>query len=420
MTRSITSRFLLTWLIYWILFLIQPVQSIYCEILNAWLLQASFVVAFIMNFKIAKKTIFTKHNNKTYKINLSHSRNIILIGYILSIIGLTSNFYDKFCIQQIDYSMGIASAREQWRILGEERSGEASSIFSAIGYLFGSSYFISLSLLFSRNINFSDKYRFFGLLAGGTLLLANSLTTGGRSGILLAISMISYSYFTNAPQNKYIFKNKKYKSGIYFILTSLIFYIFYVFISRASSNEIDVKDYSINFLDDLGLSPYTWFSIFVNNYDQLGITPLLNLIISYLTHSISTTAAILDHENRSEIIIFNYFFSLLSKIGVLSETNNDWFLAGRFPSLPGALYFQFGLLGMLIFSIAFGWLCGIIKGLHENTPNSMSILFTCCLIESTLLLSPFLFAGDLIFFPFTITGGAITLAISNIIKKSHL
>ena len=60
-------------------------------------------------------------------------------------VDLAALTYDKLFIQKIDYSAGLAFAREEWRQLGEEREGQASSIFSVIGYLLGSSYYVAAS-----------------------------------------------------------------------------------------------------------------------------------------------------------------------------------------------------------------------------------------------------------------------------------
>src|SRR5690606_20032397 len=74
---------------------------------------------------------------------------LIWLGILLSAIGLALLIYDRLVIQDIDFGAGLAAARMQWMEQGRSRTSP-SSMFSVLGYLFGSVYFASLTTALSR------------------------------------------------------------------------------------------------------------------------------------------------------------------------------------------------------------------------------------------------------------------------------
>ena len=204
------KRFIAIWVIYWLVYFIQPVYSIYPNVIQAFILQLSFVVITCLFFFISSSGGARTPANINISFRFDNAVFIVRCGIILSIIGLLFLLYDKIVIQQIDYSQGLAAARQEWRVLGEERDSTSSSIFSAIGYLLGGTYFISLSIVLSRLLVLPDKSRFIYLMICAVLIFVNSAITGGRSSILLAIIFGSFGYFTkngNISQSK-LFQNK--------------------------------------------------------------------------------------------------------------------------------------------------------------------------------------------------------------------
>ncbi len=249
------------------------------------------------------------------------------------------------------------------------------------------------------------------MVTGFLLLLSNGLITGGRSGILLAVIFVSYAYFTKGTfDNRKIFHHQKYRIALSIIVLALFFYVLHVFDSRSTANKAYITDYSIGFLEFLGLAPYDWFVDFSGNSELGGFFALVNLTVSYLTHSFSTTAAIVEFRGESVgNVIFSTLMLLLAKLG-LGDIPGTWFFDGRFTSLPGGLYYQYGILGMFIGGMALGAAGGWVYCWSQRRPNSALFFFYCSIIESIFLMSPFLFAGDLLFFPFLTLGGFISLA----------
>src|SRR5207253_3376039 len=93
--------------------------------------------------------------------------------------------FDKIYIQGIDYSSGLALAREQWVELGEDREGKASSIWSILGYAFGSAYYVAVVLVITQTQQFSGGRRLLYIVICFVFTLINSIITCGRSNFLL-------------------------------------------------------------------------------------------------------------------------------------------------------------------------------------------------------------------------------------------
>lgn len=409
------KQFWIVWLVYWLLYLIQPIESVYENVGLAWLLQFAFVIVVTLGYFASFLGLVNFQANKAFHLNEVNSDGIgevIVWGFRISLMGLTLLLYDKVIIQGIDYSAGFAVAREHWRELGESRDGRVSSIFSVFGYLLSGAFFLSLGLTLSRRSLLSDGKRLSFFMAAFLMLMLNSVITGGRSSILLAIAFVAFGCF-NVRISGNLWKNKTIKNIFLIISLFLVFYILYIFNSRASAGGVDVLEYSIDFLEYLGMRPVHWFEEYVNSSSVGWLMALVNLAISYLTHSLVTTAAIIsDNGSSGGDAIFSYLYLIGAKFGLL-EYSNDWFLAGRFPSMPGALYMQFGVVGMLFVAFLVGGAAGLLQRVFNAKPSSIFLFLICSAMGSVLILSPFLFAGDLLLFPSVITGGVGVIFCAN-------
>lgn len=411
------------WGMYWVLYLLQPVHSLYKNIELAWLLQLLFLftlsIAYALGACIYPLTSSASHRGDN-RLDQVGVERIIRAGIWTSFIGLFFLGLDKIIIQGIDYSQGLATAREQWRIIGEERDGQISSLYSALGYFLGGAFFISLALTLSRIVQLSDSKRFQYMFLCFTILMMNSVLTGGRSSILLAIGFISFGYYLYEKRTRATLWTSIIYKKLFIALPAIgAAYTLFIFNSRALTSGMSVTDYSLDFLDYLGLGPSPWFSEFSGSSIFGKILALLNLAVSYLTHSLVTTAAIIGNADNSGNAVLIHLMSLGAKLG-LTNPPTEWFLAGRFPSLPGALYMQLGLPGLLAISAILGIISGYVRTWFACRSNSIMLFFACSCIETVLLLSPFLFAGDLLFFPFMLVGGVIAIAMGKIHRKKRV
>jgi len=413
-------RFNIIWIIYWLVYLLQPVQSVYASVKKAWLLQLVFVISLSISYVIGlslktPKKIFQIAHQKKNKKNLTS--NIIGLGLWLSILGFCFLLYDKVFIQNIDYSHGLAFARQQWLDKSEARGENISSPFSLLGYLFGGGFFLSLMLTLSKKESLSENKRAIFFILSCALLFANCIITGGRSSILLAVSLVSFGFFypnQNNQKKQWNIKNYKTVLALFFLFS--LCYILYIFYLRAAGTNVNIATYSQNFLSYLGLVSKTWFSKIVFSWKIGEFLAVINLAIAYLTHSLSTFAGIIEHGRSSGDSIFGLWLTIGAKLGV-TRSAADWFLSGRFPSLPGAIFMQWGFLGLVFSAGILGISAGFLNKMFNQIQSSVLLFFSCGIAECILLLSPFLFAGDFLFFPSMAIGGIFTILTCKCFKK---
>ncbi len=347
-------------------------------------------------------------------------RKIVRYSIYLSLIGLLFLIYDKVVIQGIDYSMGLAVAREEWRVLGEEREGNISSVWSAVGYLVGSSYYVTLVVMLTQPNRFSSGERLGIGFASFLFCLANSVITGGRSNfMLLAMVAISALSARRDLSLKRIFRSRRQR---YTVVMGLIFaaiYIIYVFYSRAQASEKSVYLYVADFLPYMGLEFDDWYSRLLGDDWASTIGNMAILIIGYLTHSLATFAAIVDASPENKIIIFNNAANILYKIGLISMPESDWFLAGRFPSFPGALWHQFGAIGFFLGALSLGGVAGVCMAWAARSFTRLMPLGMYVMVGSTLILSPYLFAPDFLSFPFVLSAFVLLAVVGRLGSRKH-
>jgi hypothetical protein len=415
------KRFVGVWIFYWFIYFCQPVHSIYQNVWGAFALQFLFVILTLAFFAFGASTVSSLAKRPSdLSFDTDEALFVIRSGIVISFIGLSFLLFDKIYIQGIDYSQGLAIARQEWRILGEERAGAASSVYSAIGYLFGGAYFISLSLSISKLTIISDKTRLLYIILCLLLLLLNSAITGGRSSILLAMLFAVFGYFTRSSSSqKGLFFNRKYKRYASVIMVFVGGYVVYIFNLRATASEQMVGAYSLQFLEYLGFVPSDSFARIAYETSWGGTAALINLTISYLTHSFATTAAIVDSNSNYGDAIFVSFMTIGSKFGILPAPV-DWFLSGRFSSLPGAVYFQYGLFGLASWSAMLGMLAGRFAHIFSVTRGNILVFFLCSVFELILLMSPFLFAAEFLFFPSVLIGSFLTIFVARILRSRRL
>jgi hypothetical protein len=144
------------------------------------------------------------------------------------------------------------------------------------------------------------------------------------------------------------------------------------------------------------------------------------LALSYLTHSFATMAAIVDAPTEDKHIIFLGAADILYKVGLSSQPDFNWFLSGRFPSLPGALLHEFGWAGLAFGGVVTGATaggCAVWTALH---PRRLLPLGAYTMAGSILLLSPALFAGDLLAFPFVAGSFLMLSTISRFLRAPKI
>ena len=408
--------FLICWAVYWAAVAVLPVHSIYPATTEALILQLSFVCLVCLGYlSVAALT-----PNSQMPVAASHSipsvRRVIALSLIMSLLGFLFLLFDKIYMQQIDYSNGLAVAREQWRTIGEDRDGKASSIWSALGYLIGSGYYVALVLAITHANQLTSRQRVWVVLASFMFALANSIITGGRSNFLLlvVIAMSSLSARSRLGVAS-VFSSRKQRRIAVSVLFLTVFYMGFVFFARANAGNQLIYLYVVNFLPYMGLDFDSWYLRSVGESWVGDAGSLTILMIGYLTHSFASVAAIMDAPLEHKVIIFNNFASIFYKLGWIEKPDTDWFLQGRFPSVPGALWHEFGTIGFGLCSLALGFSCAMSRLWTICRPNRLLPLASFVLLGSTLILSPFAFAPDFLSFPFVGTAFVILAVASRLL-----
>jgi hypothetical protein len=412
------KKFIISWLIYWGMIALLPVHSSYPAVLSAISLQLFFVILVLLGYLVPSLVYKPQRLPTVSGAWILSARHIVYLAIWLSAVGFTAMLYDKIKIQGINYMDGLAFAREQWRVIGVERDGKASSIWSAFGYLLGSSYYIALVLLFVQPKSFRDSERISLVCIIFFFVLANSIITGGRSNFMLLFAFTIASFGAREGASfRLLFPNWRQLRVILLLVFFALCYLAYIFISRAEASDLPISWYVENFLPYMGLEFDGWYI----KVSQIGwiaeIGHITILLFGYLTHSLATFAAILDHPTEDKIMIFGNIAALLYKLGFTQNPDTDWFLAGRFPSVPGAIWHQFGLFGFIFFSFTLGVVGFITTAWTSSLRGRRGLLplglYT--MVATTLLLTPYVFAPDFLNFTFV----AISFIILSFMKWAH-
>jgi oligosaccharide repeat unit polymerase len=415
-----TRTFVTVWLIYWLVIALLPVHSIYPGTFGAAMLQLAFVLLVLVGIAITRLLAGERALPRPGDYDIPTANKLIRLALWMSAIGSLALIYDKVFEQGIDYSSGVAIAREEWRKLGEVRENNASSIFSVLGYFFGSAYYVAIVLAVTQVRVVSPKFRIQSLLIAFVLLMINSAITGGRSNILLVAVFIFAAFWSRkglALRN--VFPGASQRLAVKLLLLLGFIYTVYIFYERADAGVSDALSYAIEFLPFLGLEISYEYLAWLDGSALSALSAMLVLTSSYLTHSFATVAAIVDAIPENKTIIFMHLARIANKLGLIGLPDGDWFLAGRFPSVPGALLYQFGLLGFIGGSLLLGALSELCRSWALKRPDRLMPLGSYVLAYATLLLTPALFAGDFLSFPFVV-GSFVQLAvIDRFLRQRH-
>jgi hypothetical protein len=407
-------RFIYIWVGYWLLVLVLPVHSISPSVLEALLLQLSFVGLVVIGYGLGIMQAREVSLPSVCTGGLLSVRILVKVGLFMSMVGLGCLLYDKIYIQGIDYSSGLAVAREQWRILGEEREGRASSMWSVLGYALSCGYYVAAVLAVSQPDRFDGRKRLAVIGTAFLFALCNSVITGGRSNLILIVA-VTYAALSARSGLKLgrVFDNRKQRYVLAALSLLAGIYAVYVFYARAKASDEIVFSYVEGFLPYMGLAFDDWYKEAAHLLGAPGHMTVL--VVGYLTHSFATTAAILDVDQEDKIIIFSNVAGILYKFGVIGRPDGDWFLAGRFPSVPGALWHQFGPIGYVVFSFALGVSGAWASMWTRARPAGLIPMAAYVLVAATLFLTPFTFAPDFMSF----SSVAVAFCILAIVGAGH-
>jgi oligosaccharide repeat unit polymerase len=336
----------------------------------------------------------------------SDLRRLIRLSLVLSMLGFFSLAYDRLVLQGIDFSHGIAVARELWRESGEGRAG-VSSTFSVVGYLFGFTFFVGTTLAHLHWEVLPRRLRREVILGATVLVLANSLLSGGRSTVLVQLACVAAVGAMRATLGKPMLPGRGLRIwlGVTLGLIVSIGYSIYVFSARAEAGRTLPEIYAIGTLETMGGQPTEAFYMLAELPPPLATTAQFATIASaYVTHSYGTFESVLEIDLRPGSVSFAGIRYLLAKVGIARPDTEEVVLSGRFLPMPGSLWYDFGWLGFYLSGVILGLLIGVVPRLLGWRAGGGIALCAASLILLTGLLAPLMLAIDILVVPFLVLG----------------
>jgi len=399
-----------TWVGYFALLVLLPVSygSREAALAGSGLLlwaAGSVAIAYFVDYKLRARQPVTCVT-VGLPLRIPRLERMIWIALLTSLLGFVSLAYDRIGVQAIDFSQGIAVARELWRQAGEERTG-VSSPFSVLGYLFGFSFFAATALAHLQWELISRVTRWGVILITIVLVVGNSLLTGGRSVVMVQLACMAATAGIRGILGMQMMPGRGVRiwAAVGLVIITSIGYSLYVFSERAAAGNILPERYVVNTLDYLGGRPSDSFyelqqmPEFVAGTSQFAIAAG-----AYLSHSYGTFESVLDSDTTPGSVSFAFIRQLLSRFGLGEDVTQSWLLAGRLLSFPGALWYDYGWWGFYAGAVVTGLLIGLIpRILAVPTGGGLSVAVAILIFISGLL-SPLVPAIDVLSVPFMLIG----------------
>ena len=306
--------------------------------------------------------------------------------------------------------------------LAEGRDG-VRSIYSFFGNLLSASFFVSIVAIITQEVKRKTFYIAFA--ASFICLMLYSFIASSRTPIMLfgafvlAALCIRFRMGHKLPKFSII--------DLVFCIVMLVItgaFVAQVFACRASYSNMTTIQYQQQSANLLGaadnqeeltdqeatetdLPPSVVQTIQDELTDQEATETIRNKVSGiagmtslYFIHSAYIFSGIISTDERPGQAIFVYAKNLLTKIGLVRNIGDAWAFAGKFPSLPGGLYYDFNVMGMAIGALLIGLMAWGAGRLLAKFPNSMMMTGATSAIYVIMFMSPLMFAGDIMAFPF--------------------
>lgn len=308
------------------------------------------------------------------------------------IIGFILLLFDRMFVRGIDYSQGLRYARYDW--LASASSG--GGVFGVVANLLIPVSYVGIFVLITQgeNIKKNKAWLIFATLIG---VFGHAALNGGRSNILLAIVMLIIAFLWKRGRPV-----KKMGRRMMLLLVALLgfYYVAYIIQSSASMGGASLAE-----LVELGiLSLYGEPNRLFFSKEQSYLMYIVIYMLSYLYHG-QWTAQITSYLNDREGLysLTSLPTILMDKYGLINMdfTGKSFSETGAFISLPGAFYYDFGWLGVVMLT----FILGVLFGLSMHFINSgkrvgtIKLIFIISILY-LLILSPVLPAYGLSYFYF--------------------
>lgn len=322
----------------------------------------------------------------------------IAIGIVLSVLATVSLFIDKIFYMHIDYSQGVCQARYQMNRLGQEREG-VSSAFSVAGNLLGYAYFVSLALVFAFPVR---RWLSYATVILSFLCLMGMATIAASRSTMMLLAAFSLGLICLRLVLRLRFERiRPWDIALIGVMMALAaIFILQIFGCRAAASGLTSGQYLESFAGFLGARSARPGVAAAELNELFANRNFMELAILYAVHSAYTFAGILGSPAGEGYVLFSQYPGLLAKAGIHGTWSVEWPFAGRFSSVPGALYHDAGLFGLVAGGLLLGTAAALSRVLVERFRASIVAIGIFGLVHAILFLSPIHFAADFMAFPF--------------------
>ncbi|MGY4468386.1 hypothetical protein ACVWWK_004095 [Bradyrhizobium sp. LB9.1b] len=333
----------------------------------------------------------------------SFDRSVIAGSLSIGVIALACLVADRLVVQGIDYSGGACIAREQMTRLGLERQG-VSSLLSVVGQLFGYAYFVAVTLVVTRLVPRKTFWLVMGIAF--CLMIVQAQVAASRSPLILFASFVFAGICIRIAEGS--LPRIKPLDIVLTIVFGLVAagFVLSVFSCRAAASNQTTAEYAQGFTEFLGAKE----AVEHGAESQLGWRKtywggLFSIAALYFVHSAYTFAGIISLPADSQILTLDGPIYLLQRVGLhISSSDANPNLSGRFPSLPGTLYHDGGLLAVLIGGLVLGLSLWASSHLVSRYKVNVVMSGVACAVMSIAYTSPLLLATNMMAFPFICFG----------------
>ncbi|MGQ7274409.1 hypothetical protein [Marinobacter sp. V034] len=307
-----------------------------------------FSVVSIVSFLIFKSRAI-EHCSEFTEFQIRCAKKNVMYCCVASIVGGALVGYDRVFVRGIDYSKGLRAARYEWL------ASDGGSFFSVFGNILVPFCFVGIFFLIvnSRFFKAASFFLYFALFL--SVVFFHAALNGGRSNILLVIVIVVIAL---ALRNDRINVKTWIKVSFLCVCLSFVafFYVAKIIKSSASMGHVDLSVLLVRAVDGLQ-------GKFVEGYavqSSSDIELLFLYISSYLVHGQWTAQAIPDLVYMPGSYFLYPFSVILARLKIIESPLEQGAFSdvGAFVSLPAAIYYDFGFLGLAFLSTIIGILFG--------------------------------------------------------------
>jgi xanthosine utilization system XapX-like protein len=280
-----------------------------------------------------------------------------------------------------------------------------ASLFNVVGYLLGLSFFVSTATIVTQRTTRRELW--LTLSASFALLVLFSIVTASRTSIalyisfLLALAIVRFCVGLPIPKVRFL----DVVLGLTFVGICFGF-ILYVFNCRAEMSGVSTTAYMNEFAPFLGAE-----SLQTHPFPPPGgtapvssvfarVVPLVGMALLYFTHSAFIFSEVSYLPPEQARVLFSFPLDLLARTGLISAPNGEWKFVGRSLSLPGELFHDYRLAGLIVGSVLLGLIIWFGIRIVRAYPTNLAITGLVGLLITIAILSPIHSAFDFLPFPF--------------------